>query len=87
MKPHTSRIYPAIEHKGKLFEDHPGVCNAFAKYFCELYNPVEDISDNLDCFQAINNTNDKIDLGKMTKNHVDLISEHFCSFCKHIINL
>ena len=55
-KPRTSRIYPAIEHKGKLFEDPPGVSNAFAKYFWDIYNPGEDTSYDSDFFATVEST-------------------------------
>ena len=55
-KPRTSRIYPAIEHKGKLFEGPPGVSNAFAKYFWDIYNRGEDTSYDSDFFATVEST-------------------------------
>ena len=55
-KPRTSCIYPAIKHKGKLFEGPPGVSNAFAKYFWDIYNPGEDTSYDSDFFATVEST-------------------------------
>ena len=56
LKSRTARIYryPAIEHKGNSSEIllH-GNSNAFAKYFCDIYNPGEDTSYDSDFFTTV----------------------------------
>ena len=59
LKSSTARIYryPAIEHKGNSSEIllH-GDSNAFAKYFCDIYNPGEDTSYDSDFFMTVENS-------------------------------